>query len=138
MRIAIVGAGYVGLVTAACLAHVGHEVVCLDVDAARIARLDAGELPVHEPGLDELVAAGRAADRLAFTADSADTRSCELVIVAVGTLDAAEEWDGTIVRAAVKGIAADASLPRQVVIRSTLLPGTARAIAAEVLSLIHI
>ena len=54
------GAGYVGLVTAACLAHLGHDVVCLDVDAARVARLRAGDLPVHEPGLDELVAEGLA------------------------------------------------------------------------------
>jgi UDPglucose 6-dehydrogenase len=132
MHIAIVGAGYVGLVTAACLAHVGHDVVCLDVDAARIERLGRGELPVHEPGLDELVAEGQASGRLRFTTDYADTRGCALVIVAVGTLDAAEEWDGTIVRAAVKGIAADITLPRAIVIRSTLLPGTARAIADEV------
>ena len=132
MRIAIVGAGYVGLVTAACLAHVGHDVVCLDVDAARIERLHGGELPVHEPGLDELVAEGRGADRLRFTTDYADTRGTELVIVAVGTLDADEEWDGTIVRTAVKSIAADSTLPRNIVIRSTLLPGTARGIAAEV------
>ncbi len=61
MDIATVGAGYVGLVTAACLAHVGHDVVCIDVDEARVARLHRGELPVHEPGLDELVAEGLAA-----------------------------------------------------------------------------
>ncbi len=132
MHIAIVGAGYVGLVTAACLAHVNHDVVCVDVDAARIERLHAGDLPVHEPGLDELVVEGLRSGRLRFTTEYADTRGAELVIVAVGTLDADEEWDGSIVRAAVRGIAADPSLPRNIVIRSTLLPGTARAIAAEV------
>ncbi len=51
MHLAIVGAGYVGLVTAACLAHLGHEIICIDVDEARIARLHGGDLPVHEPGL---------------------------------------------------------------------------------------
>ncbi len=131
MHLAIVGAGYVGLVTAACLAHVGHDIVCLDVDAARIERLRGGELPVHEPGLDELVAEGLEHGRLRFAADPAEMRGRDLVIVCVGTLDAAEEWDGGIVRAAVHGVAADATLPRHIVIRSTLLPGTARALAAE-------
>mgnify|MGYP001819307701 CR=1 FL=1 len=131
MHIAIVGAGYVGLVTAACLAHVGHEVVCLDVDAARIEHLSEGRLPVHEPGLEALVAEGLAAERLRFTTTYADTRGADMIIVCVGTLDAEEEWNGEIVRAAVRDIAADAELPRAIVIRSTLLPGTARAIAAE-------
>ena len=131
MHLAIVGAGYVGLVTAACLAHVGHDIVCLDVDAARIERLRGGELPVHEPGLDELVAEGLEHGRLRFAADPAEMRGRDLVIVCVGTLDAAEEWDGGIVRAAVHGVAADATLPRHIVIRSTLLPGTAARIAQE-------
>jgi UDPglucose 6-dehydrogenase len=132
MDISIVGAGYVGLVTAACLAHIGHDIVCLDVDETRIRRLCDGELPVHEPGLDELVADGLEHERLRFTVDFADTRTTEMIIVCVGTLDAAEEWNGEIVRAAVRDIAADPDLPRRIVIRSTLLPGTARAIAAEV------
>ena len=132
MHIAIVGAGYVGLVTAACLAHIGHDVVCLDVDAARIEHLREGVLPVHEPGLEELVAEGLANERLRFTTDYADTRGSELIVVCVGTLDAEEEWNGEIVRAAVRDLAAERTLPRHIVIRSTLLPGTARAIAAEV------
>lgn len=132
MQIAIVGAGYVGLVTAACLAHIGHDIICLDVDQARIERLRAGQLPVHEPGLDEMVGEGLASGRLRFASDYAAIAGCELAIVCVGTLDAAEEWDGDIVRATVRGIAADASLPRQIVIRSTLLPGTAIGIADEI------
>jgi UDPglucose 6-dehydrogenase len=131
MHIAIVGAGYVGLVTAACFAHVGHDVVCLDVDTARIARLRGGDLPVHEPGLDELVAEGLQAGRLRFAVDYAETRGADIIVVCVGTLDADEEWDGAIVRAAVRQIAADTDLPRNIVIRSTLLPGTAVGIAAE-------
>ncbi len=132
MHISIVGAGYVGLVTAACLAHVGHHVVCLDVDAARITRLHGGDLPVHEPGLDELVAEGLHNGRLRFSVDYAETRATELIIVAVGTLDADEEWDGAIVREAVRTIAADPALPRDIVIRSTLMPGTAAALAEEI------
>ena len=127
MHVAIVGAGYVGLVTAACLAHLGHDVVCVDVDARRVARLRQGHLPLHEPGLDELVAEGLASGRLAFAADAVAMRGAELVIVCVGTLDPDEEWNGDVVEAAVLAIAADASLPRAIVIRSTLLPGTASA-----------
>ena len=129
MQIAIVGAGYVGLVTSACLAHLGHEVVCLDIDSARVERLISGDLPVHEPGLDELVTEGLDNGRLRFTDDYAAIEGCDLVIVCVGTLDAREEWSDHIVRAAVSDIAADGRLPRAIVIRSTLLPGTARAIA---------
>lgn len=135
MRIAIVGAGYVGLVTAACLAHLGHEVVCLDVDAARIGRLLRADLPVHEPGLQELVSEGLDDGRLRFSAEVEAIADSELVIVCVGTLDAAEEWDGAVVRAAVRDIAARPDLPRAIVIRSTLLPGTAVDIAAEVRAL---
>ena len=132
MHIATVGAGYVGLVTAACLAHVGHDVVCLDVDVARIERLHQGQLPVHEPGLDDLVAEGLASGRLRFASRPSAMAGCELAIVCVGTLDADEEWSGEIVRATVRDIAADADLPRSIVIRSTLLPGTAASIASEV------
>jgi UDPglucose 6-dehydrogenase len=131
MHLAIVGAGYVGLVTAACLAHVGHDIVCIDVDEARIARLHEGDLPVHEPGLGELVAEGLDSGRLRFAVDFEAARGADMVIVCVGTLDAEEEWNGDIVRAAVRQIASDDSLPRSIVIRSTLLPGTAVGIAQE-------
>lgn len=132
MHLSVVGAGYVGLVTAACLAHLGHSVVCIDIDAARIARLRRGELPIREPGLDELVAQGVEAGRLAFTAEPAAGHASELAIVAVGTLDEREEWTDRVVRMAVRGLAADRDAPRLIAIRSTLLPGTARSIAAEV------
>jgi UDPglucose 6-dehydrogenase len=135
MRISIVGAGYVGLVTAACLAHVGHDVVCLDVDEARIERLRGGHLPVREPGLDALVSEGLGNGRLGFATEYAALAASRLVIVAVGTLDADEEWDGSVVRAAVRRIAQDRELPRDIVIRSTLLPGTAARLAAEMRAL---
>ena len=132
MQLAIVGAGYVGLVTAACLAHLGHDLICVDIDAERIENLRRGDLPVREPGLDELVAEGLGSGRLRFSSDYGAIVGCELVVVCVGTLDANEEWSSHNVRAAIAGIAADARLPRQIVIRSTLLPGTAAGIAEEI------
>jgi len=70
MHVTIFGTGYVGLVTGACLAEVGNDVICVDVDAAKVARLEAGEIPIFEPGLEELVAANRATGRLKFTTDA--------------------------------------------------------------------
>jgi UDPglucose 6-dehydrogenase len=132
MHVAIVGAGYVGLVTAACLAHLGHDVLCMDVEARRVARLRQGILPIHEPGLEALVEEGLTGGRLTFVDDPAALRGRELVIVCVGTLDPDEEWNGDVVTDAVLALAADRSLPRSIVVRSTLLPGTASAIARRV------
>lgn len=86
MRITIFGSGYVGLVTGACLADAGNEVVCVDIDAAKIARLNAGEVPVHEPGLDELIARNREKGRLSFSTDAKAAVAHGLFqIIAVGT-----------------------------------------------------
>jgi UDPglucose 6-dehydrogenase len=71
MKITVIGSGYVGLVTGACLAEMGNEVVCLDTDAAKIEQLHRGELPIHEPGLLQLVQRNRSAERLSFTVDAA-------------------------------------------------------------------
>ncbi|THD42032.1 MAG: UDP-glucose/GDP-mannose dehydrogenase family protein [Bradyrhizobium sp.] len=86
MRIAMVGAGYVGLVSGACLADFGHEVVCIDKDEAKIAALRAGHSPIYEPGLNELLAANQRAGRLSFTNDIRDgMRGAQAVFIAVGT-----------------------------------------------------
>ena len=86
MQITIFGSGYVGLVTGACLADAGNHVVCVDVDAAKIARLNAGEVPIHEPGLDELIARNREKGRLAFTTDAKAAVAHGLFqVIAVGT-----------------------------------------------------
>jgi UDPglucose 6-dehydrogenase len=86
MRIAMVGAGYVGLVSGACLADFGHEVVCIDKDEAKIAALHAGHTPIYEPGLNELVAANQRAGRLSFTKDiRAGVSGAQAVFIAVGT-----------------------------------------------------
>jgi UDPglucose 6-dehydrogenase len=86
MKIAMVGSGYVGLVSGACFADFGHEVVCIDKDASKIERLDNGIMPIYEPGLDELVAANVKAGRLSFTTDlAAGIRDASAVFIAVGT-----------------------------------------------------
>ncbi len=129
MLISVLGAGYVGLVTAACLARLGNHVRCIDIDAGRVARLRRGVLPIREPGLDELVEETVRAGRLSFHDTAAAAHGTRLVIVAVGTLDADGEWFGGLVTRAVEGLARDPGAPRSIVVRSTLLPGTAVAIA---------
>jgi UDPglucose 6-dehydrogenase len=85
-RVGVVGAGYVGLTTAACLAHLGHDVVCADIDADRVARLSKGEVPILEEGLDELVAHGLASERLRFVVGAAAAaRDAEFVFLCVQT-----------------------------------------------------
>ena len=69
MHIAMIGSGYVGLVSGACLADFGHDVVCVDKDLEKISTLDRGECPIFEPGLADLIAANRCAGRLSFTSD---------------------------------------------------------------------
>src|ERR1035437_7222685 len=86
MRITIFGAGYVGLVSGACFADFGHELICVDKDKAKIAALNAGQVPIYEPGLPELVAANAGAGRLKFTDTFADAvAAADAVFIAVGT-----------------------------------------------------
>jgi UDPglucose 6-dehydrogenase len=86
VKVSVMGAGYVGLVTAACLAEMGNSVVCVDIDEARIDALGRGEIPIHEPGLDEIVRRNAAARRLRFTCDTeAAIRHATVIIIAVGT-----------------------------------------------------
>ena len=86
MRLAVIGCGYVGLVSGACFADFGHDVVCVDNDAAKIEALKRGEIPIFEPGLEELVAANRRQNRLSFVGEiGAAVRGAEAVFIAVGT-----------------------------------------------------
>jgi UDPglucose 6-dehydrogenase len=86
MRITLFGTGYVGLVTGTCLAEVGNDVVCVDVDAVKIADLEHGKMPIYEPGLAELVESNRAAGRLKFTTDAAHgIAHGQMLFIAVGT-----------------------------------------------------
>ena len=105
-RICVVGAGYVGLVTGACFAELGNSVVCLDIDAAKIERLRRGELPIFEPGLEELVMRNAERGRLTFTTDYAEAvPGARFAFIAVNTPSGMEgEADMSYVRAAAHGI----------------------------------
>jgi UDPglucose 6-dehydrogenase len=86
MRVAMIGTGYVGLVSGACFADFGHDVVCVDKDPSKIERLERGEIPIFEPGLDDLVAANVRGGRLSFALDGAEAiRAADAVFIAVGT-----------------------------------------------------
>ena len=86
MRVAMIGTGYVGLVSGACFADFGHVVTCVDKDAGKVAALKRGEIPIHEPGLDELVERNAAAKRLSFTTDlTSAVQGADAVFIAVGT-----------------------------------------------------
>uniref|UniRef100_A0A7C4LLS4 UDP-glucose 6-dehydrogenase n=1 Tax=Schlesneria paludicola TaxID=360056 RepID=A0A7C4LLS4_9PLAN len=131
MRIVMVGTGYVGLVTGTCLADSGNEVTCVDIDAAKIAGLNRGELPIYEPGLQELVQRNAKAGRLKFTTDLAQavTRA-QLVFLAVGTPQADDGRADLSALWSVIDALAEHLPPRAiVVIKSTVPVGTNRQVA---------
>ncbi|MBK7661331.1 MAG: UDP-glucose/GDP-mannose dehydrogenase family protein [Betaproteobacteria bacterium] len=127
MKVSMIGTGYVGLVTGACLADVGNHVLCLDVDKRKIAMLEGGEIPIYEPGLKEIVRANVAAGRLAFTTDPARSAKYGRVqMIAVGTPPGEDgSADLQYVVAAARAIAAHMDGPRVVVDKSTVPVGTA-------------
>ncbi len=128
IRVCVVGTGYVGLVTGACLADFGNAVRCVDVDAAKIARLSGGEIPFFEPGLEELVARNREAERLAFDTDlAAATRWADVIFITVGTPPRKDgSADLSAVFAVGETIARAAKGYKVVVQKSTAPVGTAR------------
>ncbi len=129
--VAVIGAGYVGLVTGACLAELGHAVTCVEIDPGRLAQLERGELPIYEPGLDAIVARNRRAGRLAFTGDHvAALRESAFAFVAVNTPARVDGQANTsFVFAAVGSILAHAALGVTIVTKSTVPVGTGDAIA---------
>jgi UDPglucose 6-dehydrogenase len=130
MKIAVVGTGYVGLVTGTCFAESGNEVVCVDKDAAKIRTLERGGLPIYEPGLQELVQRNRREGRLSFTTDlGAGVRASHLVFVAVGTPQGSDgSADLSTVWAVTDALAEHVDAPKVVVIKSTVPVGTNRAV----------
>lgn len=134
MKITIVGTGYVGLVTGTCLAELGNNVLCLDVDPAKIAVLNSGGIPIHEPGLKELVARNRAAGRLAFTTDiEASVAHGDIQFIAVGTPpDEDGSADLQYVLAAARNIGRHMSGFKVVVDKSTVPVGTADKVYAAI------
>ena len=131
MRIAMIGSGYVGLVSGACPSEFGHQVTCVDKDAAKIAALRQGVMPIYEPGLEAVVAANVKAGRLAFESDLARTvAGADAVFIAVGT--PSRRGDGhadlTYVFAAAEEIALALTGPAVVVTKSTVPVGTSRKV----------
>jgi UDPglucose 6-dehydrogenase len=131
----MVGTGYVGLVSGACFSDFGHEVICVDKDAGKIARLKAGQVPIFEPGLEALLAKNTAAGRLSFTTDLAEAvDGAEAVFIAVGT--PTRRGDGhadlSYVMAAAEEIGRAMTGYAVVVTKSTVPVGTNRAVAEAV------
>jgi UDPglucose 6-dehydrogenase len=130
MKIAMIGTGYVGLVTGTCLADSGNDVTCVDIDQEKIERLEQGQIPIYEPGLSELVVRNASAGRLMFTTRTADAvRPAKLVFIAVGTptSDRPEDKgaaDLKYVWKAVEGFATHLAKDAIVVIKSTVPVGT--------------
>jgi UDPglucose 6-dehydrogenase len=133
MRVAMIGTGYVGLVSGACFADFGHVVTCIDKDAGKIARLKAGEIPIFEPGLEQLVAANVREGRLSFATDAAEAvRTADAVFIAVGT--PSRRGDGyadlSYVHAAAEEVAGMVEGFTVVVTKSTVPVGTGDDIEA--------
>ncbi|MDR2128625.1 MAG: UDP-glucose/GDP-mannose dehydrogenase family protein, partial [Burkholderiaceae bacterium] len=134
MKVTVFGTGYVGLVQGAVLADVGHTVLCVDVDASKVAQLQAGRIPIHEPGLEPLVVQNQQHGRLSFTTDAAQgVEHGDLIFLAVGT---PPDEDGSAdlqhVLAVAHTIAAHMQGPKTIVNKSTVPVGTADKVAAAI------
>jgi len=127
MKITIIGTGYVGLTVGACLADMGHEVVCLDIDKSKIDRLNRGELPIYEPGLDIIIKRNEADHRISFTTDKESAiKFGEVIFIAVGTPQGDNNRaDLTYVKQAAKDIASYMNDYKVIVDKSTVPVGTA-------------
>ncbi|HEY1066979.1 MAG TPA: UDP-glucose/GDP-mannose dehydrogenase family protein [Pirellulales bacterium] len=126
MKIAVVGTGYVGLVTGACFADSGNDVICVDIDATKVERLNVGQIPIYEPGLSEIVARCRRMGRIHFTTQIAEAaKDADLVFLAVGTPQSKEgKADLKYVWAAVEQLAPHLPKDAIVVMKSTVPVGT--------------
>lgn len=136
MRITIIGSGYVGLVAGACFAETGNDVVCVDVDARKVARLQANDIPIYEPGLEAMVRRNQAEGRLSFTTDlPSAVRHGRVIFIAVGTPpdeDGSADLSHVLSVARAIGVAMDA--PRVVVTKSTVPVGTAEKVREAIRS----
>ena len=127
MRVSIVGAGYVGLVTGACLAEQGHDVVCADLDQTKVDRITAGATPIYEPGLEELLARNAGVKLRATTNVAEAVTNSDMTLIAVGTPSDNGRIDLGAVMSATRAIgSALAGKPgyHVVAVKSTVVPGT--------------
>lgn len=124
MKVCVIGTGYVGLVTGVCLAHAGHAVVCVDNNAAKVAKMQAGESPIYEPGLDDLMKKAMAANRLSFTTDlAAGVDHGEVLYIAVGTPPLPTgESDTRYVEAVARGIGTHLDRRYRVIVNKSTVP----------------
>jgi UDPglucose 6-dehydrogenase len=133
MQTAVIGLGYVGLVTAACLAEWGHRVVGVDVDTERLKALDSGHLPFYEPRLGDLVERNRLSGRLAFTSSPGEAVSgASIILVAVGTHDGNGGWQTDTIRSCLSLVVPAVDDGACLVIRSTLPPEFVRELGSLV------
>jgi UDPglucose 6-dehydrogenase len=134
MHVAVIGSGYVGLVAGACFAETGNDVVCVDVDADKIARLQRNELPIYEPGLEPMVRRNQEEGRLTFTTDiGAAIRSSRVIFIAVGTPPGEDgSADLKHVLAVAREVGRHMNEPKIVVTKSTVPVGTAEKVRAAV------
>lgn len=134
MRVTVFGTGYVGLVTGTCLAEVGNQVVCVDIDTAKVDGLNRGVIPIYEPGLEEMVLANHASGRLAFTTEtSSSIEHGEVIFIAVGTPpDEDGSADLQYVLAVARTIGKHLSRRAVVVNKSTVPVGTADKVRAAI------
>lgn len=124
MRVCTIGTGYVGLVTGACLAHVGHDVICVDNDLAKVKLLQSGQSPIHEPGLSEIIRSAMQTDRLKFTTDLGLTvKHGEIIFIAVGTPSLPNGATNTqYVEAVAKGIGQHLDGNYKVIVNKSTVP----------------
>ena len=122
MRLSVIGCGYVGLVTGACLAEAGHEVICTDIDKERIAQLQKGGVPIYERHLEQVLARGRAEKRLTFTADAGEAiHASDAIFICVGTPPKdSGEADLSAIDHVARQIAKEARSPKLVIEKSTV------------------
>ena len=130
MHVAVIGSGYVGLVAGACLAETGNDVVCVDNDAEKIARLQRNEIPIYEPGLEPMVQRNQAEGRLTFTTDIASAvRGARVIFIAVGTPPGEDgSADLKHVLAVARAIGRNMNEPKIIVTKSTVPVGTAEKV----------
>ncbi|MGC1904926.1 MAG: UDP-glucose/GDP-mannose dehydrogenase family protein [Candidatus Acidiferrum sp.] len=126
MNLAVIGCGYVGLVTGVCLAEAGHDVICTDIDAGRIAQLQAGKVPIYEQRLDKILDSARKAGKISFTADAGEAiRRSDAIFICVGTPPKENgDADLSAIDNVARQIATEARSPKLVIEKSTVPAGS--------------
>ena len=124
MNVCVIGTGYVGLVTGVCLAHIGHNVVCVDNDSAKVTKMQSGQTPIYEPGLEALMHSAMKNDRLTFTTDLGDgVAQSDILFIAVGTPPLPTgESDTQFVEAVARGIGAHLNDGYKVIVNKSTVP----------------